>query len=130
MAKYCKQYISNCLICKCTKAYIVQKQGLLNPLPIPNRKWMDLLLDFVIKLPKCCRRNCVFQYIFVVVDRLTKQQLYKLLKTLHTSKLINATGQVTPKQFLVNHLVIYFYRSPFWYDQKVLTSDSSTDSTL
>ena len=72
MAKHCKKYTSNCLTYRCTKTYTVQKQDLFNPLPIPNRKWMDLLLDFVVKLPKCRRRNCVSQHIFVVIDRLTK----------------------------------------------------------
>ena len=90
MAKYCKQYASNYSICRHTKTYMVQKQSFFNPLPIPNRKWIDLLLDFVVKLPKCCRRNRVFQHILVVVDRLTKQWLYKPLKTLHTSKFIDA----------------------------------------
>ena len=53
MVKHCKQYISNCLTYRHTKAYTVQKQDLLNPLLIPNRKWIDLLLDFVVKLLKC-----------------------------------------------------------------------------
>ena len=91
MAKHCKQYASNCLTCRCTKAYTVQKQGLLNPLLIPNRKWMDLSLDFVVKLLKCCRRNRVFQYILMVMNWLTKQRLYEPLETLHTGKFINAT---------------------------------------
>ena len=90
MAKHCKQYASNCSKCRHTKAYMVQKQGLLNPLPISNRKWIDLLLDFVVKLSKCQQQNRVFQHIFVVVDRLTKQRLYKFLETLHTSEFIDA----------------------------------------
>ena len=90
MIKHCKQYVSNCLTCRHTKAYMVQKQNLLNSLPIPNRKWMDLLLDFVVKLPKCCRRNWVFQHILMVVDRLTKQWLYELFETLHMSEFIDA----------------------------------------
>ena len=89
MAKHCKQYASNCSTCRRKKAYTVQKQGLLNPLPIPNRKWIDLLLDFIIKLPKCHRRNRIFQHILVVVDQLTKQYLYELLKTLHIGEFID-----------------------------------------
>ena len=38
IAKHCKQYASNCLTCRHTKAYTVQKQGFFNPLPIPNWK--------------------------------------------------------------------------------------------
>ena len=84
-----KWYASNCSTCRHMKAYTVQKQGLFNLLPIPNRKWMDLSLDFIVKLPKSRQQNCVFQHILVVVDQLTKQQLYKTLETIHTSKFIN-----------------------------------------
>ena len=38
IAKHCKQYASNCLTCRRTKAYTIQKQSLLNLLPISNRK--------------------------------------------------------------------------------------------
>ena len=34
----CKRYATNCLVCRRTKAYNTKKQGLLNPLPIPNQK--------------------------------------------------------------------------------------------
>ena len=37
MAKHYKQYTLNCLTCRHTKAYTVQKQGLFNLLPIPTR---------------------------------------------------------------------------------------------
>lgn len=90
MAKHCKQYASNCSMCRRTKVYTVQKQGFLNPLLISNRKWIDLSLDFVVKLPKCRRRNRIFQHILVVVDRLIKQRLYKPFETLYTSKFIDA----------------------------------------
>ena len=62
MPQDCKQYATNCSTCRRTKAYNTKKQGLLNPLPIPHRKWMDLLLDFVVKLSECHRRNRVYCY--------------------------------------------------------------------
>ena len=57
MPQDCKQYATNCLVCRRTKAYNTKKQGLLNPLSIPHQKWIDLSLDFVIGLPECCRQN-------------------------------------------------------------------------
>ena len=69
---------------------MIQKQGFFNLLLIPNRKWIDLSLDFVVKLLKCWQQNCIFQHILVVVDQLTKKHLYKPLKILHMSKFINA----------------------------------------
>ena len=90
MPRDCKQYTTNCLVCRRTKAYNTKKQGLLNPLPIPSRKWIDLSLDFVVNLPECRRRNRNFQHILVVVDRLTKERIYKPLEGLSTSKFIEA----------------------------------------
>ena len=73
MPQSCKQYATNCLVYRRTKAYNTKKQGLLNPLLIPHKKWMDLSLDFVIELPECHQQGRKFCHILVVVDRLTKR---------------------------------------------------------
>ena len=90
MPQDCERYATNCSTCRRTKAYNTKKQGLLNPLPISNQKWIDLSLDFVVGLPECRRKNRVFCHILVVVDRLTKQQLYEPLKTFYTGEFIKA----------------------------------------
>ena len=90
MPQDCKQYATNYSTCRRTKAYSTKKQGLLNPLPISNRKWMDLSLDFVINLPDCQQQNQTFWHILLMVDRLTKRRLYKLLKTLYIGEFIDA----------------------------------------
>ena len=51
---------------------------------------MDLLLNFVVKLPKCRHRNQTFQHILVIVNKFTKQCLYELLEILKTVEFINA----------------------------------------
>lgn len=56
MKEACKKYASNCSVCRRAKAFNTQKQGLLAPLPVPQRKWADLSMDFVVKLPKCRRK--------------------------------------------------------------------------
>ena len=86
----CKQYATNCSTCRRTKAYNTKKQGLLNPLPIPHRKWIDLSLDFVVELLEYHCRNRVYRHILVVVDRLTKKRIYKPLEGLSTGKFIEA----------------------------------------
>ena len=93
MPQDCKQYATNCSTCRRTKAYNTRKQGLLNPLSIPNEKWMDLSLDFVVGLSECHRQNRVFRHILVVVDRLTKRRIYKPLETLHTGEFIEAMNR-------------------------------------
>ena len=90
MPRVCKQYATNCSTCRRTKAYTSKKQSLLNPLSIPNRKWMDLSLDFVMELPECHRRDRIFCHILVVVDRLRKRQIYEPLEGLSTSEFIEA----------------------------------------
>ena len=43
-------------------------KGLLQPLPIPERKWKNISMDFIIGLPIVQGKDCIF----VVIDRLTK----------------------------------------------------------
>ena len=86
----CKRYATNCSICRRSKAYNTSKQGLLAPLPIPQRKWTDISLDFVTKLPKCRRRNQVFENILIIVDRLTKRRLYESMTSMGTQDLFEA----------------------------------------
>ena len=88
MPQDCKQYATNCSVCRRTKVYNTKKQGLLNPLPIPNQKWTDLSLDFVVELPECQRQGRTFRHILVVVDRLTKRRIYEPLEGLSTSEFI------------------------------------------
>ena len=93
MPRDCKQYATNCSTCRRTKVYTSKKQGLLNPLPIPNRKWIDLSLDFVVELPECHRQGCIFCHILVVVDRLTKRRIYEPLENLSTGEFIEVMNR-------------------------------------
>ena len=42
-----KRFADNCTICHRAKPRSTQKQGLLRPLPIPNRKWLDISIDYI-----------------------------------------------------------------------------------
>ena len=88
MKEDCRRYAVNCSICRRSKAYNDQKQGLLAPLPIPQRKWRDLSLDFVVKLPKCHRRGRTYENILVIVDRLTKRRLYEPMAEIGTKAVL------------------------------------------
>lgn len=90
MKEACRRYATNCSICRRSKAYNTQKQGLLAPLPIPERKWIDLSLDFVVNLPKCRRRNRIYENILMVVDRLTKRRIYEPMSSMGTEDLLKA----------------------------------------
>jgi hypothetical protein len=84
-------YVSSCDLCARTKVPRQLKQGLLQPLPIAEKSWNDLSVDFVVDLPKS--RNC--DSIMVVVDRRTKMSHF-----IGCNKTITAEG--TAKLFIEN----------------------------
>lgn len=61
-------YVKTCLVCQQDKVDNHLPAGLLEPLPIPERPWESLSMDFIVNLPKSegCRT------IMVVVDRFSK----------------------------------------------------------
>jgi transposase InsO family protein len=65
-----RRYIASCYICQRSKASREAYNGLLRPLPIPERRWQDLSVDFIVDLPD----SRGYTNILVVVDRLTKMR--------------------------------------------------------
>ena len=55
--------------------------GLLQPLPIPEKPWLDVSMDFVESLPKSHLKSVVF----VAVDRLTKYTHFMAFSYLYTA---------------------------------------------
>jgi hypothetical protein len=63
-------YTHNCHTCQCTKPSRHAPFGVLRPLPIPDRPWQDISMDFVTGLP--WSNGC--DAIWVVVHHLTKER--------------------------------------------------------
>ena len=63
-----KQYVRKCGVCQKLKHETCFPARLLQPLPISERPWLDVSMDFIEGLPKSHLKSVVF----VVVDRLTK----------------------------------------------------------
>ena len=60
-------------MCKQAKASRDAYNGLLQPLPIPERPWVDLTIDFVVGLPK----SQGYDSVLMVVDWLSKKRHYR-----------------------------------------------------
>jgi hypothetical protein len=62
-------YTRNCHTCQPSKSNRHAPFGVLRPLPIPERPWQDISMDFVTGLPW----SNGYDAIWVVVDRLAKE---------------------------------------------------------
>jgi len=73
MIKDVRKYINSCDSCQRNKGTNQQPAGLLQPLDIPNRRWEQVSMDFIVQLPTTHQGH---DAIFVVVDRLTKRAYF------------------------------------------------------
>jgi hypothetical protein len=62
------RHVNECVTCQQNKSEHALPAGLLQPLPIPKKKWESISMDFITGLPKVQGNDCIY----VVVDRLTK----------------------------------------------------------
>lgn len=65
----CIQFVQRCHACQCNKSSSVRPGGLLQPLPIPERRWECVTMDLITSLPKTANGN---DAIVVFVDKLSK----------------------------------------------------------
>jgi hypothetical protein len=69
MKRETARYVSECDTYRKVKADYMKPGGLLQPLSIPDWKWDDIGMDFIVNLPLTARK---FNSIWVIIDRLTK----------------------------------------------------------
>lgn len=82
------KYVSNCLTCRASKVPRDKTPGFLHPLPVPERGWKDLAVDFK-STPKDKNR---YDNLMVIVDRLSKA-------TWATPCFVNATARDAAKMY-------------------------------
>jgi len=83
MEKDVRNYIKSCETCQRNKDSTQRPGGLLQPLPIPERPWSSISMDFITHLPKT---KAGFDAITVFVDRLTKMVHLVPSKSTDTAK--------------------------------------------
>ena len=78
MQKFVSDYCSTCNDCPRAKPSRHKPYGLLKQLPIPERPWESISLDFIVELPLATSEldSRTYDAILVIVDRLTKMALF------------------------------------------------------
>jgi hypothetical protein len=78
MKKDIAQHGAQCDTCQRTKAEHQKPAVLLQPLPVPEWKWEEIGMDFVVGLPRSPKGN---DSIWVIIDRFSKVAHFILVKT-------------------------------------------------
>ena len=73
-----EEYVRSCPQCQQNKPSNQKPIGLLQPLPIPERRWQQVTMDLITQLPKSRNGN---DAIVVFIDKLTKMVHYAATKT-------------------------------------------------
>ncbi|CAI7880334.1 unnamed protein product [Closterium sp. NIES-53] len=69
MAANVQQFVTSCDTCQRMKSTKQKKTGLLQPLPVPEKPWQVVSLDFITRLPSTSRGH---DSILVVIDKFSK----------------------------------------------------------
>jgi hypothetical protein len=85
MKREIAEYVARCDNCQRIKAEHQRPAGLLQLLQIPQWKWDEIGMDFIVGLP---RTRASYDSIWVVVDRLTKAAHFIPIKTTYNSAVL------------------------------------------
>jgi hypothetical protein len=85
MKREIAEYVARCNSCQRIKAEHQRPVGLLQPLQIPQWKWDEIGMDFIVGLP---HTRAGYDSIYVVVDRLTKAVHFITVKTTYNSAVL------------------------------------------
>ena len=72
MGENVQAYVKSCLVFQLDKTEKKKMVGLLQPLPIPEKPWQSVSMDFISGFPKACE----FKSIFVVIDQFSKYSVF------------------------------------------------------
>jgi len=66
------EFVQTCPLCQRIKPDRRATQGLLQPLPLPTRKWQSIAIDWVLGRPETWRKGVAYDSTLTVVDSATK----------------------------------------------------------
>ncbi|KJZ68644.1 hypothetical protein HIM_11963 [Hirsutella minnesotensis 3608] len=107
-----RRFVRNCDVCGRSNIWREKRRGLLKPLPIPDRIWSELSIDFVTDLPPTKSNGS--SNLMVVTDRLSKSVVLESLKDI--------TAETTARALLRN--VVQHHGVP-----RAIVSDRGTQFT-
>ena len=108
--RYVRQFLRNYDHCKRNKVQQEHKYGLLKPLPVPNRFFQEISIDFITDLPDSQGNR----YLQVIKDRLSKQVGLEAMPSIKAKE--------CAEKFI--ECQVKYYRLP-----KAITSDRGTNQT-
>jgi hypothetical protein len=85
MKREIAEYVVVCDSCQRIKVEHQKPAGLLQPLQIPQWKWDEIGMDFIVGLP---RTRSSYDSIWVVLDRLTKAAHFIPVKTTYNNTVL------------------------------------------
>ncbi|WVZ84458.1 hypothetical protein U9M48_031488 [Paspalum notatum var. saurae] len=110
MKRAVAEYVAVCDTCQRVKAEHQRPVGLLQPLKIPEWKWEEISMDFIVGLP---RTQKGYNSIWVVVDRLTKVAHFIPVNTIYSGASYQASLKKSPFEALYGRR----YRTPLFWNQ-------------
>ncbi|WVZ80969.1 hypothetical protein U9M48_028402 [Paspalum notatum var. saurae] len=110
MKRAVAEYVAVCDICQRVKAEHQRPAGLLQPLKIPEWKWEEISMDFIVGLP---RTQKGYNSIWVVVDRLTKVAHFIPVNTTYSGASYQASLKKSPFEALYGRRC----RTPLFWNQ-------------
>ncbi|WVZ52190.1 hypothetical protein U9M48_003274 [Paspalum notatum var. saurae] len=110
MKRAVAEYVAVCDTCQRVKAENQRPAGLLQPLKIPEWKWEEISMDFIVGLP---RTQKGYNSIWVVVDRLTKVAHFIPVNTTYSGASYQASLKKSPFEALYGRR----WRTPLFWNQ-------------
>lgn len=107
MSKMVRRFCRNCDICGRAHVWRSRKQGLLQPLPIPDRYHSELSIDFMTDLP--AKKEGDPKFMMVIVDRLAKTVTLEAMKSM--------TAEECAERFIQCHFRFHGFPSALTSDR-------------